>query len=156
MWSSTRVPGRAQLAELTPRRLTQAEYWEHPAQCNCFRVLLLFISGLPVLMQLCIKHLMPNSELWLIVFFFRLGSAHCFIHCCSHLFTSLTAFLLLAIGIVPKLLFFVRKKTAIVTEAKLKTSCPEQGHTESGKRPNKEREICYFSFPIGLRKMYKT
>ena len=80
---------------------------------------------------------------------------HRFIHYWSHLFTSLTAFLLLAIGIVPKLLFFVQKNTTVVTEAKLKDSCHEQGQTESGKRPNKKREICYFSFPRALRKMYK-
>lgn len=106
-------------------------------------------------MQLCIKYLMPNLKLWLIVFFFQLSSAHHFIHSWSHLFTSLTAFLLLAIGTVPKLLFFVQKNTAIVTEAKLKDLCHEQGQTESGKRPNKKRGICYFSFPRRLRKMYK-
>lgn len=106
-------------------------------------------------MQLCIKYLMPNLKLWLLVFFFQLSSAHRFIHYWSHLFTSLTAFLLLAIGIVPKLLFFVQKNSAIVTEAKLKDSCHEQGQTEGGKRPNKKREICYFSFPRGLIKMYK-
>jgi len=89
------------------------------------------------------------------VVFFWLGSAHRFIHCWSHLFTSLTAFLLLAIRIVPKLLFFVQKNTAIVAEAEVQGSCHVPGQTESGKRPNKKREICYFSFPRGLRKTYK-
>lgn len=68
----------------------------------------------------------------------------------------LAAFLLLAIRIVSKLLFSVQENIAIVTEAKLKHWCHEQGQEcERVAKGQIKREICYFSFPRGLRKMYK-
>lgn len=107
-------------------------------------------------MQLCIKYLMPNLNLWLIIFFFQLSSAHCFIHYWPHLFTILAAVLLLAIRIDSKLLFSVQENIAIVTEAKLKHLCHEQGQEcERVAKGQIKREICYFSFPRGLRKTYR-
>lgn len=94
-------------------------------------------------MQLCIKHLMPNLNLWLIIFFFQLSSAHCFIHYWSHLFTILAAVLLLAIRIVSKLLFSVQENIAIVTEAKLKHLCHQQGQ-ECERVANKKGDLLLF------------
>lgn len=64
----------------------------------------------------------------------------------------LAAVLLLAIRIVSKLLFSVPENIAIViTEAKLKHLCHEQGQEcESVAKGQIKRDICYFSFPRGL------
>lgn len=146
----------AEPAKISRPALTKAEHQEHSPQCNCLAVPLLFIPGWPPLIQLCIKYLMLNLKLWLIVFFFQLSSAYYFIHYSSHLFTMLAVVLLLAIRIVKKLLFSVQENIAIVTEAKLKHLCHEQGQEcERVAEGQIKREICYFSFPRGLRKTCK-
>lgn len=126
-WITPPLGCLAEPAEISRPAVTKAEHQVHSPQCNCLAVPLLFIPRWSLLMQLCIKYLMPNLKLWLIVLFFQLSSAHYFIHYWSHLFTMLAAVLLLAIRIVSKLLFSVQENIAIVTEAKLKHLCHEQG-----------------------------
>lgn len=149
------MPGRAQLKSIGLHLLTQAEHPEYIAQCNCLGVSLLFISGLPVLMQLYIKYFMPNEVMINSVFLSDQFSPLFYSLLVSPLHL-VNCFLASGHRNSSKIAVLCSKNTAIVTETKLKDSCHEQGQTESGKRSNKKREICYFSFPRGLRKTYKT
>lgn len=53
----------AEPAEISRPALTKAEHQEHSPHCNCLAVPLLFIPRRPLLMQLCIKYLVPNLKL---------------------------------------------------------------------------------------------